>query len=119
MNARTAACAALLALAALTTGCSSTEADPAACKAAMQKQYADAIDSGKEGSRPAACDGIDDKTLQKYATDIMADQLGDTLGSATPDAELSPPDVDDIEASLDAISSDLDDALKDLDTSAP
>lgn len=115
MRIHTITAAGLLALAALTAGCSSTEADPAACKAAMQKQYADAMKSGKEGSRPAACNGIDDKTVQKYATDILSDQLG----TAIPDAELSPPDTDDIEASLDAISSDLDDALKDLDTTAP
>lgn len=93
MRTRTALTAVLLALAAATTSCSSTEADPAACKAAMTKQMADAMESGKEGSRPAACAGIDDKTLQKLAGEVtkewldsdQADKVAeDALKSATP-----------------------------------
>ncbi|RSO09915.1 hypothetical protein DMH26_00580 [Streptomyces sp. WAC 05379] len=102
MKTRTAVCSALLALAAL-TGCSSnTEADPAACKAAMEKQFAEAIASGKEGSRPDACDGIDDKTLQKLAGEVVGDQTSKELEKS----------LDDIEASIDA-------GLEDLETSAP
>ncbi|WP_328876887.1 hypothetical protein [Streptomyces sp. NBC_00299] len=98
MKTRTAACAALLAIAAL-TGCSSdTNADPAACKAALTKEMQDAVDSGKEGSRPDVCDGISDKKLEEIAGEVVGKELEDSLG--------------DIDASLD-------DTLEDLETSAP
>ncbi|MGW9595400.1 hypothetical protein ACWHLZ_34515 [Streptomyces chartreusis] len=102
MKTRTAACAALLALAAL-TGCNSeAKADPTACKAAMEKQFAEALASGKEGTRPDACDGIDDKTLQKLAGEVVGDQATDELEKS----------LRDIEASIDA-------GLSSLDTPAP
>ncbi|MFF7949411.1 hypothetical protein [Streptomyces griseorubiginosus] len=90
MNTRTAACAALLALTATLTACSSGDdanADPAACKSAMRKQLQDAIDAGASatpGTRPTECDGINNKTLEKYAGQLMADQVGDALNSALP-----------------------------------
>ncbi|MEU1474532.1 hypothetical protein [Streptomyces sp. NPDC005760] len=91
MHVRTAACTILLALAATLTACSSgsssADADPAACKAAMRKQLQDAIDAGASatpGTRPSECDGIAAKTLEKYAGELMADQVGDALNSALP-----------------------------------
>jgi hypothetical protein len=92
MKTRTAACAALLALIAALTACSSgsgTKADPAACKTAMRKQLQDAIDTGASatpGTRPSQCDGVDAKTLEKYAGELMADQVGDAVNSALPSA---------------------------------
>jgi hypothetical protein len=92
MKTRTAACAALLALTAALTACSSSSgsnADPAACKSAMTKQFTEGIAKGTAaptGTRPAACDGVDDKTLQKYAGDLMTEQLGEAIESALPSA---------------------------------
>ncbi|MFD9651755.1 hypothetical protein [Streptomyces mirabilis] len=89
MRARTAAAIAVLLLAPL-TACSSggDKADPAACKAAMAKQFKDAAKgSAAENERPAACNGVDDKTVQKYVGEIMESeigkQVGDSLSSAT------------------------------------
>lgn len=66
--------AALLAL----TACSSDDgAEVAACKKAMEKQFEDAILTGKEGSRPAACIGIDDATLRRLVDEIMSDGMDD------------------------------------------
>ncbi|MER8004975.1 hypothetical protein [Streptomyces sp. NPDC094149] len=91
MKTRTAACAALLALTAALTACSTssdTKADPAACKAAMRKQFQDAIaagDTATPSTRPPQCNGVDAKTLQKFAADLMTDQLGKSVESAFPD----------------------------------
>lgn len=102
MRARTALPVTLLALAALAVGCGGdAEADPAACRAAMEKQFEDAKD-GKEGSRPDECDGVDDKTVQKYAEEIVADQT-----------------TKEVEESLDDIEKELDDTLEELETSTP
>jgi hypothetical protein len=93
MTTRTAACAALLALTAALTACSSsgsTKADPAACKAALTKDFKAAAAAGDKATpadRPAACDGIDDKTAQKLATEVLNEQVDDTLkglSTATP-----------------------------------
>lgn len=92
MKTRTAACTVLLALTAALTACSGgsdAKADPAACKAAMRKQLQDGIAAGDKatpGTRPAQCTGIDDKTLQKFAADLMTDQIGKAAESALPDA---------------------------------
>ncbi|MFJ8555297.1 hypothetical protein [Streptomyces sp. NPDC093676] len=89
MRARTAATT-LLALALLTAGCSSSgdaKPDTAACKTAMRKQLSDAMAAGETaapGTRPAACEGVDSATLQKYAADLMTEQLGKSLESALP-----------------------------------
>lgn len=91
MKTRTAACAALIAIAALTSCSGDTAADPAACKAAMEKQFDDALASGKEGSRPDACDGIDDKTLQKLAGEVASEQLEKSLGDSLSDLESAAP----------------------------
>lgn len=100
MRTRTALPVTLLALAALAVGCGG-EADPAACKAAMEKQF-EAAKDGKEGSRPDACDGVDEKTVRKYAEEIVADQT-----------------TKEVEESLDDIEKDIDDTLEELETAAP
>ncbi|MFI7291312.1 hypothetical protein ACIBRY_32385 [Streptomyces anulatus] len=83
----TATVAALLAL----TGCSS-EPDPkpdiAACKTAMVKQVDEAIAAGEEavdGKRPAACDGVDDKTLERLAGEITKDKTAEFFGDTPED----------------------------------
>jgi hypothetical protein len=97
MHARTALPAALLALAAL-TGCGSsdsdTNADPAACKAAMDRQYVEARETGKEGSQPAECEGIDEQTLAEYAAAIEGEHITDGLNDAIDDAEQSMDEYD-------------------------
>lgn len=73
------------------TSCSSDTADPKACKAAM----ATAFDNGdQQDKRPAACDGVDDKTLQRIAAELITDHADDAaddaLESAAPDATTGP-----------------------------
>ncbi|MEU9793818.1 hypothetical protein AB0E27_24855 [Streptomyces sparsogenes] len=66
--------AALLAL----TACSSDHGpNVAACKQAMQQQFEDAIATGAEGSRPAACIGVDDATLRRLVEEIMSEGMDD------------------------------------------
>ncbi|WP_353943552.1 hypothetical protein ABII15_19140 [Streptomyces sp. HUAS MG91] len=112
--------AALLATGAVACSSSDTEADPAACKAAMKKQFDEAMKKGGDAAaadgRPDACVGIDDKTAQRYAKELMGDAMDDAMKSAVPDLDpddvtASPPNADDIKESLDAIKGDLDDAL--------
>ena len=97
MKTRTAACTAMLALAALLTACSSsddTQGDPAACKAAMTKQFKDAMKAGDKatpGTRPDSCKGVDDKTVQKYATEIMQKQIEDATKDGLKDLETMQP----------------------------
>jgi hypothetical protein len=92
MKTRTAACTVLLALTAALTACSSssgTKADPAACKAAMTKLLRDGIAKGKdvpEGKKPAACKGIDDKTLERLGKEVLAKELPKAVESALPKA---------------------------------
>jgi hypothetical protein len=79
MSTRTALPVMLLALAGLIVGCSSdssTKASPAACKEALSKQLHDASQSGKKGSRPAACTGIDTKTLEKLVGEVTEEWMG-------------------------------------------
>ncbi|MEU9245699.1 hypothetical protein [Streptomyces sp. NPDC048385] len=95
MRIRTTTIAVLLATTAALTACSSSnsKADPAACKAAMTQQYKDAAakgDNAPQGKRPAACDGVDDKTVQRYATEIIAKELPKAVESALPDATGTP-----------------------------
>ncbi|WP_338699178.1 hypothetical protein V2W30_22605 [Streptomyces sp. Q6] len=59
---------------------SSTSADPAACKAAMRADFKRAAAAGSNATpsdRPAECAGVDDATVQRYATEIVTEQLGD------------------------------------------
>jgi hypothetical protein len=97
MRTHTALAAATITLLTL-TGCSSdTKADPAACKTAMTKQLSDAIaagDKAEQGKRPAACNGVDDKTLQRIAGEVTTEQAGkavdDAIESAAPEATTVP-----------------------------
>jgi hypothetical protein len=96
MRARTAACTVLLALSAALAACGSSDskADPAACKAAMEKQFKDAMaagDKAKAQDRPDACVGVDDQTVKKYATEIMQKQLGNTLDKDLKDLQTAQP----------------------------
>lgn len=91
MNTRIAAATLTAGLLLALTGCSTTEADPAACKAAMDAAY----DQGKQQeTRPAACDGVDDKTLQRIAGELITEHAGeavdDAIESAAPDAPTDP-----------------------------
>ena len=84
MRTRAAITAALAVLAFTTTACADSKPDYAACKTAMAKQLDDAMTDGTKGSRPAACAGVDAKTLQRYAGDITTDKLGKAIESALP-----------------------------------
>ncbi|WP_328920659.1 hypothetical protein OG911_28055 [Streptomyces sp. NBC_00208] len=97
MRTYTAIAAAVITLLAL-TGCSSdTKADPAACKAVLAKQLAEAVaagDKAKQGKRPPACNGVDDKTLERIAGELATEQAGkaveDAIESAAPEATTVP-----------------------------
>lgn len=59
--------------------------DVAACETAMRKQLADAVSEGRStptetGTRPAACAGVDDATLERLGEKL----LGEILGTETP-----------------------------------
>lgn len=120
MKTRTAACTVLLALTAALTACSSgtAKADPAACKAAMRKQLQDGIAAGDKatpGTRPPQCSGIDDKTLQKFAADLMTDQIGKAVESALP----TPTETSNITADCRAwIENELQDSSDSIDPTA-
>jgi hypothetical protein len=51
--------------------------DASACKLAMAKQFQEAMNSGKTGTRPQECNGIDDATVQKYAEEILGKAFDD------------------------------------------
>ena len=57
-------------------------ADPTACKAALEKLYADAVTSSKTGEPPFECQGVDNATVQKYVEEIITKAFED-MGSAT------------------------------------
>lgn len=107
MRTRTVLPAVLLALAAGVTACSGTsdtEASTAACKEALAKQLHEASQSGKKGSRPAACTGIDTKTLENLvgevteewmdsddADKVVNDALEDAFGDGIPVPDVTEP----------------------------
>lgn len=76
MLTRTLATAALLATAVGLGGCGG-EPDIAACKAAMKEQYTTATEKpdSPAATRPEACEGVDDETLQRLAGEIIAESL--------------------------------------------
>ncbi|MER5892291.1 hypothetical protein [Streptomyces sp. NPDC001876] len=94
MRTRTAAALTAATLLALTlTGCSSDTADSAACKTAMAKQLAAATaagDQAKPGTRPEACDGVDDQTLQRITGELISDQVDKAVDDATESAAPDP-----------------------------
>lgn len=70
--------AAVITFIALSAGDSgSGKPDGPACKAAMRKQfdYGMSHPDGPAGARPAACQGVSDADLQRYASEIMNDYL--------------------------------------------
>lgn len=71
-----AAATAVIVLVALTSG-DSARPDPAACKSAMNEQFAYAMKhpDAPEGKRPAACKGVPDKDVQRFASEIMSEYL--------------------------------------------
>jgi hypothetical protein len=78
--------AALALAAAALTACSSTgtaKPDVAACKTAMEKQFTDAQHTGAQGKRPPQCNGIDDATIKRLASEIITERLGKTLDDIT------------------------------------
>lgn len=94
---------ALLATACLAvTGCSraggnATIADPAACKSALADNYRKAVAAGgkaPEQKRPAACVGLDAKTLEKITGQVISEYLDSSqaskdLASAIPTPSVS------------------------------
>lgn len=70
-----AAAAAVITFVALTSG--DPGPSPAACKAAMQQQFDHGIahPDAPEAVRPAACKGVSDKDVQRFASEIMSDYL--------------------------------------------
>ena len=65
---------AALALAGCASGSTHTASNVAACKAAMTRDYDYAVahPAAPPATRPAACKGVSDATLQKLAGEIMA-----------------------------------------------
>ena len=57
-------------------------ADPTACKAALEKLYADAVTSSKTGAPPFECQGVDNATVQKYVEEIITKAFED-MGTET------------------------------------
>jgi hypothetical protein len=55
-------------------GCGGSGGDPAACKAAMTRDYRYALahPDAPPAARPAACKGLPDATVRKFAAEIMA-----------------------------------------------
>ncbi|MEU5077088.1 hypothetical protein AB0G76_36900 [Streptomyces asoensis] len=106
MNTRITACAALLALAAL-TGCSSgdAKADPAACKTALEAQYVQAVAEGTPGTdpvfeqlgKPDECAGISDEDLRVYSSGIIGKHSLDNTQDALEDLNDS---IDDLVSSI-------------------
>lgn len=72
MNRTTALAACLAAL--LLAACGGSGGDPAACKAAMTRDYRYALahPDAPPAAKPAACKGLPDATIQKFAAEIMA-----------------------------------------------
>ena len=63
---------------ALSSGSGSSGSDPAACKSAMQKQfdYGMSHPDAPAGTRPAACQGVPDKDVQRFAGEIISNYNG-------------------------------------------
>ncbi|MGW7195534.1 hypothetical protein [Streptomyces chryseus] len=87
MRARTAAAlAAALFLASLTacsSGITTAQPDPAACKKAMAKAFDDATaagDKAEKSKRPPACEGVDTKTLERFAGEVMKEWMDSPKG---------------------------------------
>lgn len=99
---KTTAAAAVTVLALTLAGCGS-EPDVAACKNAMHKQYSEAKATGAEGTRPAACEGVDDKTLERLVGEVLQEQLN----------------ADQLEQDLKDLEQEIDGTLDNPETEAP
>ncbi|MFJ4848284.1 MULTISPECIES: hypothetical protein [unclassified Streptomyces] len=79
MRTRTAALAAAVVTAAaalLLTGCGSdATSDTAACKAAVTELFDDIKHNSTDFSRPGACAGVDEATLQRIITEVGQEQM--------------------------------------------
>jgi len=66
----------IAALLAVLAGCGGGKPDVAACERAMRAELASGIANPDQppGTRPPACKGVDDKTLQDLAVKILAGQ---------------------------------------------
>ncbi|MBA2951600.1 hypothetical protein [Streptomyces himalayensis] len=116
MRIRTVAIAAALLLAPLTACSSEAEANPAACKAAMEKQFKDAVEKDIEGKRPSECEGVDNKTLERYVGEIVEDQLKDATSDLTePSDSVSTPSTEELEQDLEDLEKELDELEKELE----
>lgn len=64
----------------LTKGSGSSGPDPAACKAAMQKQfdYGMSHPDAPAGKRPTACVGVPDKDVRRFTGEIISHYNGET-----------------------------------------
>ncbi|MEU9335793.1 hypothetical protein AB0D49_21850 [Streptomyces sp. NPDC048290] len=76
-TARTALSAALIALAALAVSCGGDEpvASAESCKTALREQLSAATATDEEGSAPAECDGLDEKTQERVAREVTKEWL--------------------------------------------
>ena len=78
MRAILAALAVALALTACGGGGSGSSPDLAACKAAMKKDFSNAVlnPSAPPASEPPACHGVSTKELKKIVGEIISEKLG-------------------------------------------
>ncbi|MER7479098.1 hypothetical protein ABTX60_15865 [Streptomyces sp. NPDC126510] len=115
------------------TACGGTEAkaDPQACEKGLFEQYRDTVAAGgdaPESKKPAACDGVDDKTLERLAGQAIKEYLAsddaekvvdDVVEDAIDDVpweEVKPtPDVSDLGKEFDDARKKLDDLMKETD----
>ncbi|MEU7723203.1 hypothetical protein [Streptomyces tibetensis] len=138
MRTRTSLAAVVALLLATLTACGGTEAkaDPQDCRKALYDQYRDTVAAGDdtpESKRPAACDGVDDKALQRLAGEAIKEYLAsddaekavdDAVEGAIDDApweEVMPtPDASDLGKEFDDAKKKLDDLMKETsDATAP
>lgn len=77
----------------LLTACAGPDPDPAACKQAMAEQLDDAIDTGAEGQRPTACEGVDAATLERIVGEVTEEKIGEELDDAFQDMDEDWPDA--------------------------
>lgn len=59
------------------------DADPAACKTAMAEQFDKTMaagDKAEEAAPPAACDGVDDKTLERLVGEVTDEWMKSDKG---------------------------------------
>ncbi|MEU5396437.1 hypothetical protein [Streptomyces tibetensis] len=118
------------------TACGGTEAkaDPQACKKALYDQYRDTVAAGDDApasKQPEACDGVDDKTLQRLAGEAIKEYLAsddaekavdDVVEGAIDDAPwedvIPTPDASDLGKEFDDAKKKLDDLMRETNGAA-